>query len=243
MSENEEDDEGKMSAEELQIVDKIQLVSFNELGFPYFPVCDNVKKGQLASPREVNNIIQTVHKMESIDLADFANLIAIGNGMAFAKDSYISYDACAYINKASWDCTVLARKLLDKAGAERVSSFKLPGQTIAAGMDIYHNYGYDAYNYYEVFYSGIMAILTGVCGKTFKEVFALTTSFKRHRSAYMAHLQEITCDYELRPDAYDEFSFIAFTKKDGEPNATTRKRSHSPGLPKRKKPKNTQDIA
>ena len=243
MFENDEDDEGKMSAEELQTIEKMQLVSFTELGFPHFPVCDDVKKGQLASRREVNNIIQTVCKMESIDLADFAELTAIGNGMAFAKDSCVSHDACAHINKASWDCAVLARKLLDKAGADRESSFKPGGQTIAAGMDVCHNCGHDACNHYEVFHSGIMAIPTGVCGKTFKEVFALTTLFKRHRSAHMAQLKEITCNHELRPDAHDEFSLIAFAKKDGEPNAAKRKMSHSPGLPKRKKPRSDQDTA
>ena len=238
-----DDGGGKMSAQELQLTEKIKLVGFKLHGLAYFPVCDNTKKGQLAPRREMNNIIETVYKMESIDLTDVAKLIAIGSGMAIAKDNYVSYDACEYINKASWDCAVLTKQLLDKAGADRDTPFELGGQTIAAGMDFYHNYGYDVYNYYEAFYDGIMAILTGARGSTFKEVFKMTTLFKRNRLANIAQLEEILYDYELKPDANDELSFVAFTNTDGAPKAAKRKLPNSPGLPRKKRNTGNRDTA
>ena len=233
---------GKMSAQELKLIEKIQLVGFKLHGLSYFPVCDKTKMEQLASRREVNNIIQTVCNVDSIDLTDVAKLIAIGNGMSIAKDNYVSYDACEYINKASWDCAVYARQLLDKAGADRDQRFGLGGHTIAAGMDFYHNYGYDVCNYYKAFHNGIMAIPSGACGPTFKEVFKMVTLYKRNITANIAQLQKILCDYELKPDEHDKLQFVKFTDRDGAPIAAKRKLPNSPGLPPRKKHKDNDDT-
>ena len=155
--------------------------------------------------------------------------------MAVVKDEVVNCDACECINRASWDCAALARRLVSKAGGSETEPFELGGEVIAAGMDFYHNFGFDVCNYCEVFYCGILAILTGACGATFKDAFLFTTAHKRHRKFNAPHMQAILDECELKPDANDELTLAAFSIKDGDPDTAKRKAPKSPGLPREKR--------
>ena len=109
-------------------------------------------------------------------------------------------------------------------------------------MDFCHDCGCDVCDCCEAFHNGIMAIPTGACGPTFKEVFKMTTLYKRNRAANIAQLKEILCDHEPKPDGHDELQFVAFTNRDGAPIAAKRKLPNSPGLPPRKKRKGNDDT-
>ena len=239
MSESDGDSEdnggGKENPNTVKIMEKIQLVGIKQHGIGYFPVSDNTKKGQFASQREVSNVIHSVYKMNSIDLTNFDKLVAIGNGMAVVKDKVVGCDAFECINRASWDCAVLARRLISKAGGSEREPFELGGKVIAVGMDFYHNFGFDVYNYYETFYCGILAILTGACGATFKAIFSSTTAYERYRRFNAPHVKAILDECELKPDANDELTLAAFSIKDGDPNTAKRKPPNSPGLPRKKR--------